>query len=132
MDKILVLDDDPITLQIIASGLEADSSYCVIKATDGYTALKILDDNKDIKLLVVDYQMPGPNGLETAQLARSKHPEKLPVIMISGVVSLKDISSVLNNGVDYFLPKPINMKELKSYVKKCLNGDFDISMEASH
>jgi DNA-binding response OmpR family regulator len=130
MDKILIVDDDPIALQIIANGLESNKNYSVIKASDAYCALKILDDNQDIKLLIVDYQMPGPNGLETAQLAVSKYPVTLPVIMVSGAVSLKDIGSVLKNGVDYFLPKPINLKELRDYVSRCINGIDNI--EASH
>jgi response regulator RpfG family c-di-GMP phosphodiesterase len=62
--------------------------------------------------------MPHLNGREfIAKLSEIGHKGSLPLIMVSGMISLKEINDIMGSGVEFFLPKPLNMNDFAHYVE---------------
>ena len=98
---ILVVDDDPRILAGTSQALIA-AGYEVIAALNGVAALRILNAEPSIDLLVTDVMMPEMNGPELAQKAKAARPG-ISVIFVSGDVG--DIPKV-EFGVHELLAKP--------------------------
>ena len=79
---VLVVDDDPLVLEVTADMLK-DLGCEVVTAASGMDALERLSENANIEILVTDLNMPGMNGYELAQRAAATRPG-LQVIMLSG------------------------------------------------
>ena len=79
----MVVEDDEDVRALVNTTLE-DLNYCVISATDGPSALEILDSDQHIDLLFTDVVMPGGmSGLQLAERAQERRPE-LPILLTSG------------------------------------------------
>jgi CheY-like chemotaxis protein len=79
---ILLVDDDNAVREVTASMLR-ELSYVVMEVGSGGAALDILDREAGIDLVVLDFAMPGMNGMEVARQVRSKFPA-LPVLFVTG------------------------------------------------
>src|SRR3954468_12069080 len=81
--KILVVDDREDNLFAIETILERDN-YTIIKANSGRAALKILLQQHDFSLILMDVQMPGLSGFETATIIYERDKLKdIPIIFIT-------------------------------------------------
>jgi CheY-like chemotaxis protein len=117
--KILVVDDDPILLDLLTETLTA-IGYNVESATDGFNALEILQyENFDI--VVSDIKMPKLDGFGLLTKIRDKYP-KLPVLFITGVDSPEIIGQATPNG---FLAKPFRINHIEELIEKTLRGEKD-------
>ncbi len=130
--KILVVEDDTVTRRIIVKAMET-MGHTTIQASDGLRAFDILQDNPDISLIITDLLMAKMGGRELVNVLRSNELfKKLPIIMVSGIVPLRDITEILSLGASRFLPKPLNTEELKQYVRQLLNqNESDTDCEVS-
>ena len=79
---VLVVDDDPLVLEVTADMLK-DLGCEVVTAASGMDALERLSENADVDILITDLNMPGMDGYELAQRAAATRPG-LQVIMLSG------------------------------------------------
>jgi CheY-like chemotaxis protein len=80
---VMCVDDDA-GIRELYGALLGQNGYQVIAATSGRHALHVFESKeKEIDAVILDYEMPGMNGLELAAWLKQRHP-KLPVIMISG------------------------------------------------
>ena len=121
MKKILVADDDASTRKLLVSLIEK-MGYAVIQAEDGKQCFDILKVNTDVQLLITDMMMPKLNGEDLInQIHTDDKLKNIPIIMISGLVKLSDISHILNAGASYFVPKPVASDILKDYIKKLID-----------
>jgi two-component system sensor histidine kinase EvgS len=119
--KALVVDDDRSTLLIIGKALESMGIIPILCSSPVH-AVQIVADNP-IEILITDFQMPEMNGAELIDTLDKSNPDKKrATIMTSGVVSLPQINKFLESGVDYFLPKPVNLRELCLYLKRILEA----------
>src|SRR3954468_4096452 len=112
--KILAVDDREDNLFSIETILEQDG-YTIVKANSGRAALKILLQEHDFTLILMDVQMPDMNGFETASLIYER--EKLrhiPIIFITAHNQGEErmYEGYKMGGVD-FIYKPINPELLK-------------------
>src|SRR2546423_15698331 len=81
--KILIVDDREDNLFSIEAILEKDN-YTIVKANSGRGALKILLNEHDFSLILMDVQMPELNGLETANIIYQRDKLKaIPIIFIT-------------------------------------------------
>src|SRR6478672_8520872 len=81
--KILIVDDRADNLLSIETILE-NNNYEIVKALSGKAALKILLNQHDFTLILMDVQMPDMNGLETASLIYQREKLKhIPIIFIT-------------------------------------------------
>jgi signal transduction histidine kinase len=112
--KILVVDDRDDNLFSIEAILEKDN-YNIIKANSGRAALKILLQQHDFSLILMDVQMPDMNGFETATIIYEREKLKsIPIIFITAHNYDEDIifKGYRMGGVDYIY-KPINPELLR-------------------
>jgi signal transduction histidine kinase len=112
--KILVVDDREDNLLSIETILERDN-YTIIKANSGRAALKILLQQHDFSLILMDVQMPDLNGFETATIIYERDKLKtIPIIFITAHDYGEEyiFKGYKMGGVDYIY-KPINPELLR-------------------
>jgi len=118
--KILVVDDDPISLRVLRRALETAGVYEVRTASDATQGMtQALEFRPD--LILSDRVMPGTDGIEFCRRAKA-HPtlsESLFVI-ISAVAEAEGNAAGLGSGADDYLIKPIPAEELKARVRDVL------------
>lgn len=116
MQNILVCDDDKQIVEAIDIYLTGEG-YHVIKAYDGYEALKILDSTP-VDLMILDVMMPGLDGIRTTLKVRET--SSIPIIILSAKSEDNDKILGLNIGADDYITKPFNILELKARVRALL------------
>jgi len=119
--NILLVDDRPENLLALEGVLE-DENYALFKATSGREALRMVLKH-DFNLILLDVQMPGMDGFETAQLIHGKKGVKhIPIIFITAISKeQKYIHKGYEVGAENYLFKPIDPDDLKSKVKTSLD-----------
>jgi DNA-binding response OmpR family regulator/anti-sigma regulatory factor (Ser/Thr protein kinase) len=119
--RILVVDDEPMNLEIIGDVLD-DPSYLVSNAANGEIAWQaMLAAESPPQLLVLDRMMPVMDGIEL--LKRIKAEPRfagIPVIMQSAASSSSDIAEGVAAGAWYYLPKPYAPRDLLTIVRAAL------------
>jgi len=127
--KILVVDDDPDTLELIKIGLEF-RNYEVITGVNGEEALeKISSENPD--LVVLDVMMPKIDGLEVCRRAKANFfTSQIPIILLTARGQVEDKVQGLSLGADDYVSKPFDMRELAARVEMILRRT-KLSLEAS-
>ncbi len=109
--KILVADDSKMSRNYIKD-LLTTHRYQVLTADDGDTALTMLEENPDIKLLITDYNMPRMNGFELVKnIRREISKNDLVIIGLSGEGDGKLTAKFIKNGANDFLSKPFSHEE---------------------
>jgi|SRR6056300_593899 diguanylate cyclase (GGDEF)-like protein len=113
--KILVIDDDPTSLHLIADILEPEG-YDITFGTRGADAIELCDDDTDIILL--DYHLPDANGIEVCERLKL-HPtlSDVPVIFITANQDHKLEADGFASGAVDFITKPYSAAVMKARVK---------------
>jgi two-component system, chemotaxis family, sensor kinase CheA len=102
--RILVVDDSPLTRELISALLEA-VGYDILTAADGVEALHLLSHSQ-VDLVVTDLEMPGLDGLElTRQLKAHEALNRLPVIILTTRGGEEDRKRGLAVGADGYITK---------------------------
>jgi len=115
--KILVVDDRADNLMSIEAILEKDN-YSIVKANSGRAALKVLLNDHDFSLILMDVQMPELNGYETATIIYERDKlRNIPIVFITANNYDEDFmfKGYRMGGVDYIY-KPINPELLRAKV----------------
>ena len=119
MEKILIIDDDKISLKVIKEILER-LGYKTIQAENGEAGL-VLVRTEQPDLVITDFQMPGMNGLEVLDEIHKTN-LGLPVILLTGYGDVPlTIKSIQLGAFDY-LEKPIDPIQLRNIVQLALNS----------
>ncbi|MGN6491611.1 MAG: sensor histidine kinase [Agriterribacter sp.] len=116
--KILVVDDREDNLLSIETILEKEQ-YTIVKAKSGLAALKVLLRHDDFSLILMDVQMPGMNGIETANIIYERDKlRNIPIIFITAHDYDEEyvFKGYELGGVDYIF-KPINPQLLRIKVR---------------
>ncbi len=100
--RVLVVDDSRGVRQLVASAL-ASQGFEVTVAGDADEAHRELSTGR-FDALIVDYQMPGPDGVDLIRTVRETS-RTLPIIMVSGVAKAEDQARAWAAGVDAYLDK---------------------------
>ena len=104
---ILLVDDEEPVREITAITLR-DLGYDVVEAHDGLAALDLLDGDTRFDLPLLDFAMPGMNGVEVARAARSRRPQ-LPIMFLTGYA---EAPAMAGENKDRILQKPFRTEEL--------------------
>jgi DNA-binding NtrC family response regulator len=114
---ILLVDDEPLNLDLLEQEL-GELGYAIAKAESGRAALdKLVAVSPD--LILLDYQMPGMNGIEVLSEIKKKQ-LGLPVIMITAYGTIERAVEAIKAGADDFVTKPFDPDHLALVVKKAL------------
>lgn len=116
---VLVVDDEPLMREVMASLLRS-WGYCVIEASGGVEAQRLIDANKQIKLLLTDYSMPEINGLELARWFQSNYPGRKVIITTGSLWAL--VNQIVAHEPMAVLPKPFDGDQLGRMVRLILEG----------
>src|SRR6478752_2220937 len=115
--QILIVDDDPTFRMTTAALLEADG-HRVDTAANGAEAGERLK-NRTYDLLLVDYKMPGIDGIALVEALRLWG-HSAPILMISGFGTVESAVRALHVGADDFLTKPVEPDVLSAHVADLL------------
>ncbi len=119
-EKVLVVDDDPMTLSLMCTTLER-AGFQVQSATDGVSALDSFDTAEvPFRLVLSDVRMPRMTGFELAERLLNRDPG-LPIVFTSGHVPPDCIPPSFGAGSYDFLPKPFKPESLVSAVRTALS-----------
>jgi len=112
--RILIVDDEEASRQIL-SDLTESLGYEVETAEDGEEALALT--KLGINLIIADLKMPGMDGYELLSRIRSDtESQNLPVIVITGLNDADNRSRSFEAGANDFIPKPVNLAELRTRI----------------
>ncbi|MGA2368290.1 MAG: response regulator transcription factor [Dehalococcoidia bacterium] len=111
--KILVVDDDPKTVELVKLYLERDG-YSVVVAYDGLSALRVFREELP-HLVILDLMLPGIDGVEICRLLRAE--SEVPIIMLTARTQDRDKMTGLDTGADDYVTKPFSPGELAARVR---------------
>jgi DNA-binding response OmpR family regulator len=122
--KILVVEDDPVNLQILSDFLSANG-YDTHGASSGTEGLERFRSERP-DLMLVDVQLPRKNGFEVCfEVKRSPEGRTLPVLLMSAVYTDREHAQRYSHEslkADGYLSKPFNLDELLARVRGLLGG----------
>lgn len=113
--KILVADDEEITLKHLTYALEKDG-YDVTAVKNGLDALKKIEAD-EFDVLIADIKMPGMDGIAVLSEVKDKYPA-IDVIIITGFGSIESAVNAMSKGATDYITKPFNLDELSLKIKK--------------
>ena len=116
--KKLLLVDDEADFVWLASQMLEDAGYHVLEASNGEEALTRF--KKDIPdLVLMDYRMPGENGLETSLQMKQLHPE-IPIVIITGYAEIRVAVNAMKAGIYDYVTKPLNPDDFLFTIQRAL------------
>jgi two-component system, OmpR family, KDP operon response regulator KdpE len=123
-EKIIIIDDDPATLKLVADSLEA-YGFTTFTVDNGPAALVMIE--KEVPdLAILDIVMPGMDGFEVCWRIRQKY--QMPIIMLSARCGEEDKVKSLNLGADDYLCKPFGAEEITARIHAVLRRSRIVSV----
>lgn len=119
MSEILLAEDNPEMREMVADALRADG-HIVREATNGAEAVAEMDRGLP-DLVILDYRMGTPNGLEVCRLIKSDaRSEHVPVLILTAEAAVEQRVEGFEAGADDYLAKPFDARELSGRVEALL------------
>jgi len=113
--QILLVEDDPICQKVCQCALE-NKGYKVTTVSNGKLALEVIEKN-DFSLILMDIKMPEMDGLEATKIIRSQGSD-IPIMAMTARAFQHEKEECLNAGMNDYISKPVNRKELLKKVEK--------------
>jgi two-component system, sensor histidine kinase and response regulator len=117
--SILVIDDEPDNFEVIEA-LLASTGYTLHYANRGRDAIANLE-KYDPDAILLDVMMPDLDGIQVCRRIKTMAQwQAVPIIMVTALASIADLSRCIEAGADDFVSKPINGVELRARIKSML------------
>jgi len=115
--QVLIVDDDMRTTFAVAR-LLAERGMQPLKAENGERALRLLAENPDVALVLMDIMMPVMDGYETMARIRSQDQFRdLPILALTAKAMPEDREKCLAAGASDYMPKPVDQTRLLSMMR---------------
>ncbi|HBC71942.1 MAG TPA: two-component system response regulator [Coxiellaceae bacterium] len=115
---ILVIEDDPLNMKLVADLLEAAGGFEIIKASNRKSVFEILQQTIP-DLIILDLQLPDIDGFEIMKRLKSNEITKaIKVVAMTSSITLEDEEQMAEFGFNRYIRKPINTREFV----KIING----------
>lgn len=112
--RVLLAEDDAVTRRIVSHMLQ-QWDYEIVLSKDGAEAWKILQQKRPPELVILDWDMPGLDGIELCRRLRDKSREYYHyILMITGRADGEDNVHARESGADDYLAKPFQESDLKA------------------
>ena len=108
--NVLLVDDEVSFVESFGERLEL-RDFEISKAFSGEEALKVLEENKNIEVVILDVKMPGMDGIETLAEIKRKNP-LVEVMMLSGHADVESAIEGMKQGAYDYLMKPIEIDQI--------------------
>ncbi|HOD13278.1 MAG TPA: SpoIIE family protein phosphatase [Spirochaetota bacterium] len=119
--QIIVVDDEPINLQVIVNHLSLEG-YNVVTSLSGQEFLRMLDERGTPDLVLLDVMLPRISGYDICRKIREKYSmHELPVIMLTAKSTTLDVVTGLAAGANDYIAKPVNSDELIARVNNLIS-----------
>jgi len=128
LKQILIVDDEA-NVRVVFSDVLRRESYIVKVAKDGPEAIKAVDE-ETFDLALVDLRMPRMDGIEVLENIKKRKPQ-IPVIIYTGYGSITTAVEAMRKGAADYLNKPFSPEDLKSSIRKALEGAGEHNSTAS-
>lgn len=116
--KILIVDDEKPTRDVMARALSP--TYECLVAPDAEQAMKAVEANGDLRLIITDYKMPGADGVELIRRAKAANPS-VACILITAFGEIELAVEAMKDGADDFLTKPVtDLAQLELRIAKAI------------
>ncbi len=116
IENILLVEDQPSIRHLLNSWL-TESGYKVTTAKDGNEALKAIQNDSSLHLVISDILMQNMDGLDMPQKCHEISPN-LPVVLMSGYTRDENIIEALRSGACDYLVKPFEKHQLLSVIQR--------------
>lgn len=120
--RIAIVDDDADQLDLTSLTLQADGHDCHV-FPDGESLMRAVR-RETFDLLVLDWQLPGMDGIEIVQWLRANMQVRVPILMLTNRSDERDIVEGLSSGADDFMIKPMRIAELRARVRALLRRAY--------
>jgi two-component system, cell cycle response regulator len=133
--RVLIADDDPASRHLLETFL-VKWDYDVTVVANGMEALSILESDETPRLAVLDWMMPGMEGVEICQRIRER-PDRpyIYVLLLTARSQKKDLLQGLDFGADDYLTKPFDAQELRARLhvgQRILDLQDELRFRATH
>jgi CheY-like chemotaxis protein len=112
--RILLVEDDPMNIELFESALESDG-HEVVTERDGAAGERRAAERFD--LILLDIQLPKKSGLDVCRSLRERG-LRTPIVALSASVLPEEIARTTSAGFDLFLSKPISPRDLRAAVRR--------------
>lgn len=118
--KMLVVDDNEELCNFIANSF--DEQYEVITAEDGEEAMRLLQKNPDVAIIISDWMMPKKDGVELCREVRAdKMCSHIPFVLLTAKTDNMSKIEGLNCGADSFIEKPFSVQVLQARIENLMH-----------
>ena len=114
--KILIIDDDRVTLKAISTKLMSEKNYECREVTTKEKALEAIK-KETFDIIISDYSLPDGTGIEILEAVKS-FMYNVPFVMITASEQKQLIQLAINQGADDFLTKPFHMENLPTIIER--------------
>ncbi len=118
--RVMIVDDNELNMSV-ANSIIGKYKVSITEAYSGKEAIELLQKDSDFDVIFMDYMMPGMDGIETTQMIRgSGDPvlERIPIVALTANVADGIEEKLYMAGMNGYLSKPINLKELAAVMEK--------------
>ena len=122
--RVLVVEDNPVN-QLLAVRLVEKQGHSVVAVSSGRRAVEALDGGR-FDLVLMDVQMPEMDGIEATNVIRQKEQKSgahIPIIAMTAHAMQGDRERCLQAGMDAYVAKPVNTKDLFAAIENVIEGD---------
>ncbi|MDJ0857872.1 MAG: response regulator transcription factor [Dinoroseobacter sp.] len=119
MPSILLADDHQLVRDTVAAYLAAKGGFNVQSAATAQEALEVLSSQKQIDLAILDYEMPGMNGLDGLAELKRHYPDQ-KTALISGVATSDVAEKAMHLGAVAYFPKSMPVASMLDGIRQLL------------
>ena len=120
--KVLVVDDSAIMRKVIAQILEM-LGHDSVPASNGIDAFDRLKEHEDVRLILLDWNMPDMNGIEFLREIKGRQRlSEIPVIMLTTESERRKMIEAIEAGAKHYLTKPFQPETLATKILQCVGG----------
>lgn len=124
-NRILLIDDSPNELKILLEILK--SEFSVVATTSAEDGIKMVSEDTDIQLVVVDAMMPGLDGFDACRQILEIKENSIPVVFISANTRTEEVLKAFDAGASDFLSKPFEPELIRRKLELTLRDQVIIN-----